>query len=152
MRRGRTHLAVIVVCIVLIVGFLGLMPLFRRSTKRAEKRVCSFANAINYDYKTPEKIYPYLTKELRSRITIDDFVQAFLKERSYPYLTPLFLNFEAIEMDEQHEKGIAIFSQAARLPGMFVTIGISFEDDDYYFEYFEPLIDGSYLNKFEKLP
>lgn len=123
-----------------------------KSKKNAEERVKAFAHEVNYNYKTPENIYEYLTKEYRNKITRQEFVKAFEKERSYPYLTPLFINFESIEMSEDKLSGIAHFSQAARLPGMKYDIKFIYEDGNYYMEAFEDLIDGSYLEKFESIP
>lgn len=122
------------------------------SKENAEKRVKAFANEINYNYKTPENIYDYLTKEYRDKISRKEFAKAFNKERSYPYLTPLFINFESIEMSEDRLSGVTHFSQAARLPGMEYDIRFVYENGDYYMEDFEDLIDGSYLDKFKSIP
>lgn len=122
------------------------------SKENAEKRVKAFAYEINYDYKTPENIYDYLTKEYRDKISKEEFVKAFKKERSYPYLTPLFINFESVEMSEDKLSGTAHFSQAARLPGMKYDISFIYENGNYYMEDFEELIDGSYLDKFKSIP
>ena len=139
-----TLLAVIAVCLVVFLP----AP---KSAARAEKRAKAFVHAINYDFKTPEKIYPYLTEAYRASLTEEEFVKAFHKERSYPYLTPLFLNYESIEMNADTTNGSARFSQAARLPGMFVDIRVTYENGDYFMTYFEEFLDGSYLEKFEKL-
>lgn len=80
-----------------------------------------------------------------------EFSEAFTKERSYPYLTPLFLNFESLTMEADKHQGMALFSQAARLPGMYVEIPVVFENGDYYCRFFEEFLDGSYLDKFERL-
>lgn len=122
------------------------------SKENAEERVKAFAYEINYKYRTPENIYGYLTKEYRDKITKEEFAWAFEKERSYPYLTPLFINYESIEMSEDKLSGTAHFSQAARLPGMKYEIRFKYENGDYYMEAFEDLIDGSYLDKFESIP
>ncbi len=122
------------------------------SKKNAEERVKAFAYEINYNYKTPEKIYDFLAEDYRDKITKEEFVNAFKKERSYPYLTPLFINFESIEMSEDKLSGIGHFSQAARLPGMKYDISFRYENGDYYMEAFDELIDGSYLDKFESIP
>lgn len=122
------------------------------SKENAEKRVKALAYEINYKYKTPENIYDYLTREYRDKISKEEFVKAFKKERSYPYLTPLFINFETIELSEDKLSGIAHFSQAARLPGMKYDISFIYENGNYYMEDFEELIDGSYLDKFKSIP
>lgn len=122
------------------------------SKKNAEERVKAFAYEIDYKYNTPENIYDYLTKEYRDKITKEEFALAFDKERSYPYLTPLFINFESIEMSEDKLSGVAHFSQAARLPGMKYDIKFVYENGNYYMKDFENLIDGSYLDKFKSIP
>lgn len=122
------------------------------SKEKAEERVKAFAYEINYKYKTPQKIYDFLVKDYRDKITKEEFVKAFKKERSYPYLTPLFINFETIELSEDKLSGIAHFSQAARLPGMKYDISFLYENGDYYMEAFDELIDESYLDKFESIP
>lgn len=122
------------------------------SAKNAEERVKAFADEINYNYETPGNIYDFLTQEYKDKITREEFTKAFEKERSYPYLTPLFINFESIEMSEDKLRGIAHFSQAARLPGMEYEIRFVYEEGDYRMEAFEDLIDGSYLDKFKSIP
>lgn len=121
------------------------------SEERAIVRVQEFAEAINYQYETPENIYKYLTKELREQMTEQEFVEAFATERTYPYLTPLFINYDSIEMSEDKKSGVATFSQAARLPGMVYEIPVVFEAGDYYMDTFHEYADGSYLEKFKIL-
>lgn len=121
----------------------------KKSPEHAVWRAMKFADTINYNYETPEKIYPFLSASYREQLDQEGFIQAFSKERSYPYLTPLFLNIEEVSISG--EKGIALYSQAARLPGMFVEIPLVFENGDYYFDYFTEFLDGSYLKKFERL-
>ena len=80
-----------------------------------------------------------------------EFVEAFQKERSYPYLTPLFINYESIQMAEDKLRGTAYFSQAARLPGMVYELPFVYENGQYHVIAFEDFPDGSYLEKFEDL-
>lgn len=144
---------IVIVCLCLAAG--GTAAFFSLSRRpgedRAVARVQAFAQAVNYDYKSPEKAYQYLTEELRTRISEADFIEAFHKERSYPYLTPFFINYESIEMAEDNRSGVAHFSQAARLPGMVYDLPFVYENGDYYVTAFEELADGSYLEKFDKL-
>ena len=123
----------------------------RRSESRAAARAQEFAQAVNYEYEHPERIYPYLTESLREQMTEAEFTGAFLKERSYPYLSPLFLNFQSMEMAEDNRTGTAVFSQAARLPGMIYKVPVVFENGDYYMDTFREFADGSYLEKFRVL-
>ncbi len=123
-----------------------------KNEARAHERAVAFAQAVNYEYETPEKIYPYLTAAFKEQMSEDEFVEAFNKERSYPYLVPLFINFREVVLDEAHETGTAYYSQAARLPGMIYEVGMEYENGDYYFRAFDPFLDGSYLEKFEVIP
>ncbi len=140
-------IGVLIVALLLAVCIQRPMP----SETRAIERVKEFAEAIDYHYETPEKIYPYLTKELRSQMSEKEFAEAFATERTYPYLTPLFINYESIEMNGDKKSGTAIFSQAARLPGMIYEVPFVFENGDYYMDVFHEYADGSYLEKFEVL-
>lgn len=141
----------IVACLVLLLG-AGCARGGSQTQERAEERVKAFAHAINYDYEKPERIYAYLTQSYQDAITQDGFVEAFQKERSYPYLVPLFLNYRSIEMGDDMLSGTAHFSQAARLPGMTYDIPFVYENGDYFMIAFENFPDGSYLEKFIDIP
>ena len=146
--RGRVPLLALVLGL-LLAGCGN--PERNLNEERAVRRVQDFAQAVNYEYQTPEKIYPYLTEEFRSQMSVEEFCEAFVKERSYPYLTPLFINYESIDMAADLQSGTAYFSQAARLPGMVYELPVVFEQGDYYVAAFEDFPDGSYLEKFEGL-
>lgn len=137
--------------LVLAAAVFALIIARAPSSRRAERRVLKFVEAINYEFRNPELIYPYLDSDYREQLTEEEFSEAFTKERSYPYLTPLFLNFESLSLEPGKRSGVARFSQAARLPGMFVNIAVIYEEGNYFFRYFEEFLDGSYLNKFERL-
>jgi len=137
----------------------AFLPLLSRcyglpTESQAKRRVLEFAELINYRYDEPRLIYPYLTREYRGSISEADFALAFTKERSYPYLTPFFIHFLSIRMDADRRGGVAEFSQAARLPGMFVEIPFIYENGNYYMalENFSGFPDGRYLEKFEHIP
>lgn len=132
-----------------LLGFFGGMHM--PTQKRAEMRVQGFARAVNYEYEQPEKIYLYLTEELRAQMTEKEFIEAFATERTYPYLSPLFINYETMEISEDNRSGVAIFSQAARLPGMIYEVPFVYENGDYYMDVFHEYADGSYLKKFRIL-
>ena len=123
----------------------------RPSQAAAQERALAFASAVNYDYKKPEKIYEFLSSEFKEKMSVEDFVKAFNKERSYPYLTPLFINYRSVEMSPDNEDGRAIYSQAARLPGMIYEVRLVYENENYYVYAFEDFLDGSYLEKFDNL-
>ena len=123
-----------------------------QTQEHAEARVKAFAQAVNYDYDKPEQIYPYLTQAYRDAMSEADFADAFVKERSYPYLVPLFINYRSIEISDDLMSGTAHFSQAARLPGMNYDVSFVYENGDYYMIAFENFPDGSYLEKFKDIP
>lgn len=123
----------------------------RPSVDTAEERALAFGSAVNYDYREPEKIYEFLSSEFKEKMSEKDFVKAFNKERSYPYLTPLFINYRSVEMSANKEEGKAIYSQAARLPGMIYEVELVYENENYYVYAFEDFLDGSYLEKFDNL-
>lgn len=143
-----TAILLLTLLLVTVIGkYMKCVP----SKERAVNRVKEFAQAVNYNYESPDKIYSYLTEELRSQMTSLEFIDAFNKERSYPYLSPLFINYESIEMAADNKSGIATFSQAARLPGMIFKVAFVYENGDYYMDVFHELADGSYLDKFKTL-
>jgi hypothetical protein len=145
--------SLLVVILVLAVLLAVLIPQAGTASQtRAEQRAKDFAYAINYRYKEPEAIYAFLDASFKEEMSADAFAQAFAKERSYPYLTPFFINFRFCDMSEDMLHGTAHYSQAARLPGMTRDIEMVFEQGDYYFHYFEDLADGSYLEKFADIP
>lgn len=140
------------VCLGLAAGLCAFSQgRVRPSREEAERTVCAFAEDLNYHYKEPERLYDYLTKDFQSRMSREEFVRAFVKERSYPYLTPLFINYESMELAEDGRSGKAVFSQAARLPGMVYELPFVYEDGRYKVIAFEDFPDGSYLEKFDKL-
>lgn len=119
--------------------------------KHAARRAQAFAHEINYNHADPARAYAYMSRAYKAQLSEKGFVEAFLKERSYPYLTPLFINFDRVELAEGGRTGVAYFSQAARLPGMVFTLRLTYENGNYYVTAFEEFLDGSYLEKFERL-
>lgn len=141
----------IVLLIILATNIISVLGENNLTKENAEKRALEFAEAVNYSYKNPNKIYDLMSSEFKEKISASDFVKAFDKERSYPYLTPLFINFSHVELSKNKTEGIAIYSQAARLPGMIYNVELIFENNNYYIYAFENFLDGSYLEKFEDL-
>lgn len=153
--KGKKKVIIYFVIILLIILLLGYI-LFginknNFNTENAKDRALEFAYAVNYEYDKPEKIYEYLSENFKSKMSEKEFIKAFNKERSYPYLTPLFINFSRIEWLEDNEQGLVFFSQAARLPGMVYTVRLIYENGDYYIMAFENFLDNSYLEKFKNL-
>lgn len=145
--RRRLILFIILITGIALVSCKAQEP----AEERASQRVREFAHAVNYEYDHPEKIYPYLAQDFKDQMTEEAFAEAFKKERSYPYLTPLFINNETVELSENGESGTVVFEQAARLPGMYYTVSLVYENGDYYIIAFEDFLDGSYLEKFDGL-
>ena len=120
-----------------------------KTEEQARKRLEEYAHAIDYDYKEPKKIYPYLCREVRDQLSEEQFVNCWKKERTYPYLTPLYIYNPAIEMAPDGLSGKATFIQAARIDGMTYTVDFVYEDGDYYVCDWYNFADGSYLEKFD---
>ncbi|MGN0204368.1 MAG: hypothetical protein ACI4BB_07490 [Coprococcus sp.] len=142
--------------VVIFVAAITLLVSFKRAAARTEPseeeavRVArAYAEAINYEYENPAAVYALMTSDYRSAISEEDFTEAFKKERSYPYLTPLFINYDRVEMADDLMTGTAWYSQAARLPGMVYEVKLVYEDGTYHVRDFEDFLDGSYLDKFD---
>ena len=123
-----------------------------KTKEHAEERLQAFAREINYRYEEPDGIYDYLCADFKESMTSEAFVEAFKKERSYPYLVPLFINFRSIELSSDRLSGMAYFSQAARLPGMVYKVPFVYENGDYYMKCFDEFPSGEYLKKFVDIP
>ena len=115
----------------------------------AEKAAMAYAEAIDYQYENPAVIYEFMTDDFRKVMDKSEFIRAFKKERSYPYLTPLFINYDRVELNEDGISGTAYYSQAARLPGMVYEVGLVYEDSNWHIKDFDDFLDGIYLDKFD---
>ena len=122
-----------------------------QTEEHALERMEAYAEAIDYSYKEPEKIYAFLCQDFRDQMDEAAFCEAFAKERSYPYITPLYISKPEITLAEDGLAGTAIYVQAARLVGMSYEVSFVYENGDYYVRDWEEFLDGSYLEKFEKL-
>lgn len=149
----KKRLAVIILVPIAIIA-VTLVVFHLPSKMNAQRRLDKFVKQVNYGYAQPQKIYAFLNEDYKKSISEADFVEAFNMERSYPYLTPFYINFLSLEMAADQKSGVAHFSQAARLGGMFYDIPIVYENFNYYFvmEEYEGFSDGSYLVKFERIP
>ena len=154
MKRYVNKIAVTIFLLLVLALAVSLAVGNRPSARRADKRVREFAELVNYHADEPDKIYDYLTQDYRNSISREDFITAFEKERSYPYLTPFFINLTSIKMDKSNRSGVAFFSQAARLPGMEYEMPFIYENGNYYMdmEKYNGFPDGSYLDKFDNIP
>ena len=120
--------------------------------QHAMERAEAYAYAINHDYRQPEKIYAFLTREMKSRLTEKEFCACWEKERTYPYITPLYIFYPELTLSEDGAAADVVFQQAARLVGMEYTVRLIYEDGDYYADDWHQFADGSYLEKFEDIP
>ncbi len=123
-----------------------------RSEKSAIDRAKEYARAVNYEFRTPGKIYDFLWSGFKEIMDEESFIKAFNKERSYPYITPLYIF--SPEVTEKTETGgfIITFLQAARIVGMTYDIEMVYENGNWFVKDWEQFPDGSYLEKFEKIP
>ena len=137
---------------VTLSAVLYFSTVHRKTEARAQKRAEAYAEALNNEYKTPEKIYIFLTKEFRSQMSKEDFCKAFEKERSYPYITPLYIFKPELKMADDMKSGEVFYLQAARIVGMTYKIELVYENGDYYVKDWSQLLDGSYLDKFKDIP
>jgi len=129
-------------------GFTG--PDQVKKEDRARNRMEAFIRVVNEN--RPEKVYDYLLPSIQALIDRDGFVLNFTRERSYPYLTPLYLYLEKLKLDPDQSSGRAICRVAARLPGQIRVFPIIFTDGKYFVDAFREIADGSFAEKFDRLP
>ena len=122
------------------------------SEAHALERLKSYAYAVGHYYETPELIYPFLTQAFKAAMSEEEFCAAFQKERSYPYLTPLYFWNPTVTMNADLMGGSAVYLRAARIEGMTYTVSFVYENGDYYIDDWAQFLDGSYLDKFENIP
>ena len=123
-----------------------------QTQEHALERLAAYAEAVDYSYKEPEKIYEFLCQDFRDQMDEEAFCEAFAKERTYPYLTPLYISKPEITLSEDGLSGTAVYLRAARLVGMTYEVSFVYENGDYYIKDWEEFLDGSYLEKFEDVP
>lgn len=141
----------VAVCLLLLVS-CATRRVHEATEKRALERVLAYKEAFNNGGKEPEGIYPFLTSDIKARISEEEFVKRYRFERTYPYITPFYIFEPVMELSEDKKQGTVTFQQAARIVGMTWTVGIVYENGDYYFRDWEYLVDGSYLEKFKDIP
>jgi hypothetical protein len=122
-----------------------------QTEEHALERLVDYAQAIDYSYKEPGKIYAFLCQDFRDQMDEEAFCEAFAKERTYPYLTPLYISKPEITLSEDGLSGTAVYLQAARLVGMTYEVSFVYENGDYYIQDWEEFLDGSYLEKFDNM-
>ena len=122
-----------------------------QTPEHAQERLEAYAEAVDFSYKEPEKIYAFLCQDFRDQMDEAAFCEAFAKERTYPYLTPLYIYDPEITLSEDGLSGTAVYLQAARLVGMTYEVSFIYENGDYYIQDWDEFLDGSYLEKFEDM-
>ena len=118
----------------------------------ALERAKAYAGAVNHEFRTPEKIYAFLCSGFHEMMTEEEFVDAFNKERSYPYITPLYIFYPEITSKTESGSYIVTFLQAARIEGMKYDIEMIYENGGWCVSDWQQFLDGSYLEKFENIP
>ena len=141
---------IVLICLLLALTVLGGCG-SNQTPEHAQERLEAYAEAVDYSYKEPEKIYAFLCQDFRDQMDEADFCEAFAKERTYPYLTPLYIYDPEITLSEDGLSGTAVYLQAARLVGMTYEVSFVYENGDYYIQDWEEFLDGSYLEKFEDM-
>ena len=96
MRKGLLPLLIVLLLLLQAAVSADEAVPVPRTAEAALARAKEYARAINFDFKTPEKIYAFLCREFREQMSEDEFIEAFNKERSYPYITPLYIFFPEI--------------------------------------------------------
>lgn len=140
------------VCCILFLGLLVYFCKFYPKTySNLQKRINEYAHAIDYEFENPQKIYDFMTLDYKSKMSEAKFVKAFNKERSYPYITGLYITKPVIKDKTALNKGEVEYTVAARLSGMKYKVKYIFENNNYYFVDWEEFLDNSYLEKFDNL-
>ncbi len=149
---NKKIIGITITMLTLVVFMLSGFEVYSRmpGEGQAHRQVDKFVEALDYNF--PEKIYPLLTPELREVIDENKFISNFIHERSYPYLTPLFVYVDSIEFDDDYKSGYVVCSVASRLPGEFMEFTVRYTKmKGYYIDALHPIVDGSYVDLFERL-
>jgi len=145
-RNTRPWLGLLIILLLLTIS-VGIY--YVPSQWHATMRVNGFNQAINAN--RPADIYPYLIPELRGMLSQEEFIQNFVKERSYPYLSPLYVYLDEVKLSADQRSGEAISTVAARLPGQKMNVNLIYISGQYYIDAFRDIADGSYLLKFQNI-
>lgn len=148
MKKGILVIGAIILSVVLF-SYPHFTAPVSGTEEKALTRVEGFLTAVNHN--KPALVYQYLTPDIKELIDQDGFVENFAQERSYPYLTPLYLYLEKLELSDDGKTGHVNCVVAARLPGEKMEFAVVFVDDNYYVDTFREIADGSFREKFKKL-
>lgn len=149
MRSLKGGLRIAGVMIIGIFLLLGTVNLGFPGQTQAEAQAKRFAQALNEN--NPADVYSYLLPEIQGQLSQDEFVENYAHERSYPYLTPLYIYLDEVKLEEGERSGEAVFTVAARLPGEKMKVKLVYQNGQYYMDAFREIADGSYIEKFKKL-
>ncbi len=105
-------------------------------------------DAVNEN--SPSTLYDLLSDNLQKRISKEDFILNAQKERSYPYLTPLYLYLNGIALNRDESADVECLV-ASRLPGEKYRFSLVKERGEYRAIVFEDVVDGSFIDKFDHI-
>ena len=101
-------------CLICALTLLALCACAERPTEEnARKRAEAYAQAVNFAYETPEEIYAFVTEDVKTRLSQPAFCAAFAKDRTYPYITPLYLFYPEVSMADDGLSATVVYQQAA---------------------------------------
>lgn len=148
---ARLSLASVVVLIVLVTpqGLAGQEGL-QNDCKNSAAEAAALELAAGVNANDAARVYAILDPALQASLSEAKFIANFAKERSYPYLTPLYLYLDGLEYSDTGQC-LAVYTVAARFPGQKLIEPVQKVGDKYYLRAFVDLIDGSFLHKFTKL-
>ncbi|RYD06971.1 hypothetical protein N752_01380 [Desulforamulus aquiferis] len=92
-----------IIIFTLLILLTGGIYTFSPGERQAVKRTQGFIDAVNEN--RPGDVYKYLTPELRNGISKEAFIENFKKERSYPYLTPLYFYLDEVKLSPDGKGG-----------------------------------------------
>ncbi len=118
------------------------------SFQDAFTRAQEVIDAVNAN--APRELYPLLSRELRNQVSLEEFVARFTEERAYPYLTPLYLILDTIDLSRDGTARI-VCTVSSRLPGEMYRFSLTYEKDAYYAVIFEDVVNGSFREKFDRI-
>lgn len=150
-RRKHSVSIIIPILILIFIVFIAVWKVRENDRRNTVLRLEDYANAIDNDFEHPEKIYAFLCDDFKSKMGEDEFSAAFRKERSYPYITPLYIYDPVISDYHYHRSAKAVYTQAARLPGMTYEVSLVYENGMWDIVDWEDFPDGSYLRKLDNL-
>jgi len=99
---------------------------------------------------SPSTLYALLSDNLQKTISKEDFILNAQKERSYPYLTPLYLYLNGITLNRDESADVECLV-ASRLPGEKYRFSLVKENGEYRAIVFEDVVDGSFIDKFDHI-